>query len=51
MVRNYSQPDFDSETRHYCFHENKMVGFMVSKVLPVGDDGIKKAALDFPLVL
>jgi len=28
-----------------------MVGFMVSKVLPVGDDGIKKAALDFPLVL
>ena len=51
LAQNYSQEGFDPETRHYCFHEGKMVGFLVSKILPVGDDGVKKAALDFPLVM
>ncbi|HUT80477.1 MAG TPA: hypothetical protein VMZ29_04665 [Candidatus Bathyarchaeia archaeon] len=51
LARNYSQSGFDPETRHYCFHEDKMIGFLVSKVLPVGDDGIKRAELDFPIVL
>ena len=29
----YSQPEFDPETRHYCFKGDKMVGFLTSKVL------------------
>jgi len=47
----YSQPDFDPETRHYAFSGNDLVGFLTSKILPVGKDGIKKASLEFPLVL
>ncbi len=51
LAHFYSQTDFDPETRHYCFYDEKMVGFMISKILPVGEDDLKKASLDFPLVL
>jgi N-acetylglutamate synthase-like GNAT family acetyltransferase len=42
----YSQPDFDAETRLYCFKNGELVGFLTSKVEEKG-----KASLEFPLVL
>ncbi len=45
----YSQPDFDPETRHYCFLNDTLVGFLTSSV-PKEDDNTR-AALEFPLVL
>ena len=47
----YSQPEFDPETRHYCFKDNKMVGFLTSKVLEEKEGEEKKASLVFPSVL
>ena len=47
----YSQPDFDPETRYYCFNGDKMVGFLTSKVLKEEDGDEKKASLVFPSVL
>jgi hypothetical protein len=47
----YSQPDFDPETRHYCFKGDKMVGFLTSKVLKEEEGEYKKANLVFPSVL
>lgn len=47
LKQAYSQPDFDPETRHYCFVNGELVGFLTSKV---EEDG-KKASLEFPLVL
>ncbi|KYK28543.1 MAG: hypothetical protein AYK19_20810 [Theionarchaea archaeon DG-70-1] len=47
----YSQPDFDLETRHYCFKDGELVGFLTSNVLKEGDGGVKRANLEFPLVL
>ncbi|MBU7033183.1 MAG: GNAT family N-acetyltransferase [Theionarchaea archaeon] len=48
LYQLYSQPDFDRETRHYCFKDNELVGFLTSKV---GKDDTSKASLEFPLVL
>ncbi len=45
----YSQPDFDPETRLYCFKDGKMVGFLTSKVEKA--EGVLKASLEFPMVL
>ena len=47
----YSQPEFDPETRHYCFKGDKMVGFLTSKVLKEEEGEEKKASLVFPSVL
>ena len=47
----YSQPEFDPETRHYCFKGDKMVGFLTSKVLEEKEGEPKKASLVFPSVL
>lgn len=47
----YSQPDFDPETRHYCFKDGELVGFLPSAVLKEEGDGIKRANLEFPIVL
>ncbi|MCE7749742.1 MAG: hypothetical protein GPJ51_15255, partial [Candidatus Heimdallarchaeota archaeon] len=35
----YSKPDFDPETRHYCFKGNEMIGFLTSKVIEPKEDG------------
>ncbi|NHJ41255.1 MAG: hypothetical protein FK731_14580 [Asgard group archaeon] len=45
----YSREDFDPETRLYAFKDGKLVGFIVSRVLPEAEDGIKRAQHDFPL--
>lgn len=47
----YSQPDFDPETRHYCFKGKKMVGFLTTRVLEEEEDKPKKASLVFPSIL
>ena len=47
----YSQPEFDPETRHYCFKGDKMVGFLTSKVLEEKEGEPKRASLVFPSVL
>ncbi len=46
----YARDDFDPETRLYAFKGEELVGFIVSKVLPDSEDGIKKAQHDFPIV-
>ena len=47
----YSKPDFDPETRHYCFKDGKMVGYLTSKVIEPKEDGRKRASLVFPSIL
>jgi len=46
----YSQPDFDPETRHYCFKDDKLVGFLTSNILEEPEKP-KRATLEFPIVL
>ena len=48
LLRIHAQPDFDPDTRHYCFLGDEMVGYMFSVVTPSGDDGVASATLDFP---
>jgi hypothetical protein len=45
----YSRDDFDPDTRLYAFKDGKLVGFIVSRILPDAEDGIKRAQHDFPL--
>lgn len=45
----YSQPNFDPETRHYCFKDDTLVGFLTSSILE--SDELKRADLEFPIVL
>ncbi len=47
----YSKPDFDPETRHYCFKGEEMIGFLTSKVIEPKEDGRKRASLVFPSIL
>jgi L-amino acid N-acyltransferase YncA len=46
----YSAPDFDPETRLYCFEDGALVGFLTSSVIREGEKP-RKANLEFPLVL
>ena len=51
LKANYSREGFDPETRLYAFKDGKLVGFIVSRILPEEEDGVIKAQHDFPLVL
>lgn len=51
LLKVHSQPDFDPDTRHYCFLDNEMVGYMFSLVTPLGDNGSSTANLDFPRMM
>ncbi len=51
LLKIHAQPDFDPDTRHYCFLADEMVGYMVSSVLLSGDGAISTANLDFPRML
>lgn len=44
----HSQPDFDPETRHYCFKDSEMVGFIWSNIHQPDDEDLVKAWMDFP---
>jgi hypothetical protein len=47
----HARPDFDPETRHYCFWGDEMVGYMFSIVTPSGEGDVATANLDFPRLL
>jgi len=51
LLKVHSQPDFDPETRHYCFLDDKMVGYMFSLIAPSRENAISTANLDFPRMI
>jgi hypothetical protein len=51
LLKIHSQPDFDPTTRHYCFLDDKMVGYMFSLVMQAGEDTLLTANLDFPRMM
>ena len=50
-MKIHAQPDFDPDTRHYCFLDDEMVGYMFSLVTPLGDSAVSTANLDFPRMM
>ena len=51
LLKIHAQPDFDPGTRHYCFLDDEMVGYIVSSVILSGDGAICTANMDFPRML
>ena len=51
LLKIHAQSDFDPDTRHYCFLDDEMVGYMVSIVIPSGEGDVSSASLDFPRML
>ncbi len=47
----YSQPDFDPETRLYCFKGDEMIGFLTTRVIPEQEEGKTIATISPPMVL
>ncbi|NHJ05974.1 MAG: hypothetical protein EAX90_14195 [Candidatus Heimdallarchaeota archaeon] len=50
LKNKYSQPEFDPELRHYVFKNDELVAFLQSEIIPEGEDGKKRANLDFPFI-
>ena len=50
LLKIHSQPDFDPQTRHYCFLDDKMVGYMFSLVQS-GEGTSLTANLEFPRMM
>ncbi|HUT81096.1 MAG TPA: hypothetical protein VMZ29_07825 [Candidatus Bathyarchaeia archaeon] len=48
LKQAYAQEGFDPETRFYAYKGDKLVGFMVSRILPETDNGIKRVQHDTP---
>lgn len=44
------RPDFDPDTRHYCFAGDEMVGYMFS-LIATSEGGERTASLEFPRML
>ncbi len=53
LLKIHSQPDFDPDTRQYCFLDDQMVGYVFSLCQPSGDNDNKEtiATLEFPRML
>ncbi|MBN1330704.1 MAG: hypothetical protein JXA54_14620 [Candidatus Heimdallarchaeota archaeon] len=51
LIQTYASTDFDPETRIYAFKGDKLIGFMVSKILPDTGDGIVRVQHDIPLAI
>lgn len=51
LLKIHAQPDFDPATRHYCFLDDEMVGYMFSLVMPPGKETLLTANLDFPRMM
>ncbi len=51
LIRNHASPDFDPDTRQYCFLDGEMVGYIVYEISWSQDDSALKANLDFPRML
>ena len=50
LLNKYSQPDFDKELRHYVYKGDELIAFLQSEIVPTGEDGKKRANLDFPFI-
>jgi hypothetical protein len=51
LLKLHAQPDFDPGTRHYCFVNDRMVGYMFSIIQPAREGKAVTASLDFPRLL
>jgi hypothetical protein len=51
LLEIHARPDFDPDTRHYCFLGDQMVGYMFSVVTPAEEGDVPTASLDFPRLL
>jgi hypothetical protein len=51
LLQIQAQPDFDPNTRHYCFLGDEMVGFAFSVIKPSVTGRSPEANLDFPRML
>ncbi|NHJ41002.1 MAG: hypothetical protein FK731_13305 [Asgard group archaeon] len=51
IKKYYSAPDFDPELRLYAFKEDKLIGFITSRILPESKNSILRVQHDFPIVL
>ncbi len=51
LLKVHAQPDFDPDTRHYCFQGEEMVGYMFSLVKQPGKEAVSTAELDFPRMM
>lgn len=51
LLQIHAQPDFDPETRHYCFLGDEMVGYMFSIVSRLREGEACTATLDFPRLM
>jgi hypothetical protein len=51
LLAIHAQPDFDPQTRHYCFLGDEMVGYMVSSIKTPEENQPSFAVLDFPRML
>ncbi len=51
LLKVHAQPDFDPQTRHYCFLGEAMVGYMFSLITPSDESAAATAYLDFPRML
>jgi hypothetical protein len=51
LLELHARPDFDPDTRHYCFRGGEMVGYNFSVVAPPDERGLITATLDFPRVI
>ena len=51
LLEIHAHPNFDADTRHYCFSGDEMVGFMFSVITPSQNDDPLTATLNFPRLL
>jgi hypothetical protein len=51
LMELHAQPDFNPQTRHYCFLGDEMVGYMFSMIKPLEEGEIATAVLDFPRMM
>jgi hypothetical protein len=51
LLAIHARPDFDPDTRHYCFLGEEMVGYMFSTITSTGEGEERTATLDFPRML
>ncbi len=51
LLKISAQPEFDPDTRHYCFLDDEMVGYLYSLIQPTGEDGVLTATLEYPRIL
>jgi hypothetical protein len=51
LLKLHGRPDFDPDTRRYCFLKGQMVGYIVSTINPHTEDDVPTASLDFPRLL